>query len=133
MDTIYDPLRRKAVTATPEEIVRQWFISVLLKDSKVPAHMMTSEMGLKYGSKQYRADILVYNRTGEPLMVVECKRPDVRLGPEVTGQAMRYDLVLNVRWVVVTNGTSTCVYHRNGERFEATGRLPQYEEMICQQ
>ena len=75
--TVWDPLRRKDVALTPEEEVRQWFITVLRDGMKIPEHMMMSEVSLKVGAKPYRADIVVYDRTAKPLMVVECKRPDI--------------------------------------------------------
>ena len=43
-----DPLRRKSVRNTPEEAVRQWFISVLHEGMKVPEHMMGSEVALRH-------------------------------------------------------------------------------------
>ena len=77
--TIWDPLRKKEVALTPEEHVRQWFIGVLTQQMSVPQHLMMSEAGFKLGDKQFRADILVYDRQAKPLMVVECKRPEVEL------------------------------------------------------
>jgi hypothetical protein len=62
MRTVFDPLRRKEVALTPEEQVRQWCIGVLSGDLGVPLHMMMSEVGMKLGGKQFRADILVYDR-----------------------------------------------------------------------
>ena len=47
---IWDPLRKKEVPLTPEERVRQWFITMLRDTMHVPAHMMMSEVGLKYGA-----------------------------------------------------------------------------------
>ena len=82
MRTVFDPLRRKEVALTPEEQVRQWCIGVLSGDLGVPLHMMMSEVGMKLGGKQFRADILVYDRHARPLVVVECKRPEVELGSE---------------------------------------------------
>ena len=67
-EVIWDPLRKKEVLLTPEEKVRQWCISVLIQHCKVPAHMMMSEAGFKLGEKQFRADILVYDRKAQPLM-----------------------------------------------------------------
>ena len=58
-NTLWDPLRRKEVAATPEERVRQWFIVQLRDVFKVPMHMMMSECALMFGGKRYRADILV--------------------------------------------------------------------------
>lgn len=129
METVYDPLRRKEVAATPEERVRQWFISVLRDGAGVPAHMMMSEVGFKFGDKQFRADILAYGTDGKPLLIVECKRPDVELDEKVVRQALRYDMVLSVKYIMIANGTKTIAFARKGERFEALQSLPGWEAM----
>ena len=128
-NTIWDPLRKKEVALTPEERVRQWFIGVLASQMEVPAHMMMSETGFKLGDKQFRADILVYDRKAQPLMVVECKRPEVELTQEVLDQAIRYNMVLNVKYVIITNGNRTFIAKRAGERFEFMNSVPSYKEM----
>lgn len=130
-DKLYDPLRRKEVAATPEEQVRQWFIGVLRDSCGVPAHLMMSEAGLKLGAKSWRTDLLVYDRCGLPLAVVEFKRPDVAIDAGVAAQAMRYNQVLDVQWIILTNGNHTLVFRREGGRFVPYNGLPKYEEMIC--
>ena len=127
---VWDPLRRKEVALTPEERVRQWFISVLGDECGVPAYEMMSEATLSYGGKAWRADIVVYRRNMSPAMVVECKRPDVELTREVLEQALRYNLVLDVNWIVITNGKKTLVFARNLNDFTRMDRLPVYGE-IC--
>ena len=130
--TIWDPLRKKEVALTPEEQVRQWGIGVLNRQCEVPLHMMMSEAGLKLGDKQFRADILVYDRTARPLMIVECKRPQVELTREVLDQAVRYNMVLDVDYIMITNGTGTYVCRRNGDGgFTFIDVVPKYNEMIC--
>ncbi|MCQ2151195.1 MAG: type I restriction enzyme HsdR N-terminal domain-containing protein [Bacteroidales bacterium] len=131
--TLRDPLRRIEVTATPEEQVRQWFINELVQTFKVPVTLMMSEVGFKFGGKQYRADILIYDRAGEPLCVVECKRPEVKLTASVIEQAMRYNAVLSVRFIILTNGNITYLYRRKGDRFEPMDHIPDYEQMLCRQ
>ena len=131
--TVWDPLRKKEVTLTPEERVRQWCIGVLASQMQVPMHMMMSEAGFKLGDKQYRADILVYDRKAQPLMVVECKRPEVELTQEVLDQAVRYNMALNVRYMIITNGTRTYICQRQGDRFVFIENVPTYNEMLCQQ
>lgn len=126
---MWDPLRRKEVAETPEEQVRQWFIVQLRDVFKVPVHQMMSEVGMDFGRKKYRADILVYAPGGAPLAVVECKRPDVDLGAAVLEQAMRYNMVLGVSWLIVTNGARTLIYHRSGIQFVPYGSIPDYESM----
>ena len=137
MRTVFDPLRRKEVALTPEEEVRQWCIKVLSENLGVPLHMMMSEAGFKLGGKQFRADILVYDRQAHPLAVVECKRPEVEMSREVLDQAIRYNMVLNVRFMIITNGRQTFACRRVEEdgnvRYVFIEKVPSYEEMICQQ
>ena len=137
MQTIWDPLRKKHVALTPEERVRQWCIGVLSSDLGIPMHMMMSEVGFKLGDKQYRADILVYDRHAKPLAVVECKRPEVQIDREVLDQAVRYNMVLNVSYIIITNGTQTFACQRGNAdgkvQYFFIDKVPSYNEMICQQ
>ena len=128
--TIWDPLRKKAVVLTPEEKVRQWCIGVLASGVGVPMHMMMSEVGFSLGGKQFRADILVYDRKAQPLAVVECKRPEVELTAEVLDQALRYNMVLNVKYIIITNGTKTFIAKRQEGRFEFMNSVPSYNQML---
>jgi len=129
-DYIWDPLRKKSVRNTPEEAVRQWFISVLHEGMHVPEHMMGSEVAFRHAGKDYRADILVYGRTAHPLMIVECKRPEVALDQAVVDQALRYNNELDVKYIVVTNGTKTFIFERAGEGWQFMQRAPLWEEML---
>lgn len=137
MQTIWDPLRKRNVALTPEERVRQWCIGVLAADLGVPMHMMMSEAGFRLGDKQYRADILVYDRQARPLALVECKRPETELDREVLEQAVRYNMVLNVSYMIITNGRQTFACRRmetDGKvRYSFVDKVPSYNEMICQQ
>ena len=128
---IWDPLRKKSVRNTPEEAVRQWFISVLHEGMKVPEHMMGSEVALRHGAKEYRADIVVYNREAGPVMVVECKRPEVELDQEVGDQALRYNNELNVNYIAVTNGLKTFIFERQADGWQFMEKAPMWEEMLC--
>lgn len=127
----WDPLRKKNVPETPEEKVRQWFIVELNNTFGVPMHMMMSETGFRFGGKQYRADILVYDREAKPLLVVECKEPGVAIDAEVARQALRYNAVLDVRYIVLTNGISTYAYERRDDAFAPLRQIPSYEIMTC--
>jgi hypothetical protein len=134
MGTIWDPLRRKDVALTPEEQVRQWFIANLRDALGVPVHMMGSEVSFEFGRKHYRADIVVYSRSGSPLAVVECKRPDVEISSEVARQAMRYNAVLDVKFIFLTNGKNTYIYGRDASGvFVPMDHAPGFEEMLCRQ
>ena len=129
-DYIWDPLRKKSVRNTPEEAVRQWFISVLHEGMHVPEQMMGSEVAFSHAGKNYRADIVVYGRDARPLMAVECKRPEVTLDQAVADQALRYCNELNVKYIVITNGTRTFMFQRDGEGWRFLQKAPLWEEMI---
>ena len=131
-DRIWDPLRKKSVRLTPEEEVRQWFISVLHEGMKVPEHMMMSEVSLTWNGLDYRADLVVYDRQAHPLLVAECKRPEVELTQEVVDQAIRYNNALDVRYIVITNGLKTFMFERGTDGFAFVEKAPMWEEMLCQ-
>lgn len=129
-ELIWDPLRKKEVALTPEERVRQWCIGVLAGPMKVPMHMMMSEVGFRLGGKQFRADIVVYDRKAQPLAVVECKRPEVVIDQDVLDQAVRYNMVLNVKYMIITNGTRTFICRKEGNGYSFISDVPDYNEML---
>lgn len=135
-EQVWDPLRKKMVALTPEENVRQWFIYVLEKQMLVPKHMMMSEVSLQYGEtlhkKDFRADIVVFDRRLQPMLLVECKRAEVELTEDVVEQALRYNMVLDVRYIAITNGNRTYIFRRKGRMFEPVSKSLTYEEMLSE-
>ena len=101
---VYDVLRKKYVSLTPEEWVRQHFVWYLIEERGIPASWCVVESKLVFNSMTCRSDILVRNRQGEPAMVVECKAPSVKLSERVIGQVVKYNWTLKARYVVITNG-----------------------------
>lgn len=131
---VFDPLRRKNVRLTPEEEVRQNFIKWLADVVKVPQAMMASEYSFKFNSLLYRCDIMIFDRSLNPLGIVECKAPSVRLDADVIDQVMRYNRVLKVKFLFITNGQLTYLCKWNGEkgRYEFTSAVPVYSEMTLE-
>ena len=129
-DYIWDPLRKKSVRNTPEEAVRQWFIGVLHEGMKVPEHMMGSEVAFSHAGKDYRADVVVYDRKARPLMVVECKAATVALTDVVLDQAVRYHSVIQPRYLFLTNGATFYCYKAEGQSLQPLDHLPTYAEMM---
>jgi hypothetical protein len=80
--TVFDPVRKRHVAATPEEGVRQAVLRYLLDVLRVPANLIGVEFSLaslEPGNLR-RADIVVW-RPGAgqltPWLLVECKAPRV--------------------------------------------------------
>ena len=107
---IFDVIRKKFVALTPEEWVRQHFIHLLL-DLKYPAALMAVEKLVLVNNLRQRADLVVYNRKGEAALIVECKAPEIELCNKTIQQAARYNIQLDVPFIIVTNGMATyCVF-----------------------
>jgi len=102
-EQIFDPVRKKWVSLTEEEKVRQFFILQLINELKVPASHISVERKITLNGLTKRYDIVVY-KEAKPWMVVECKAPHISLTQEVMEQAGRYNQTLNAEIIGVTNG-----------------------------
>lgn len=129
---MYDPLRRKNVPDTPEEFVRQWFIKWLIDDKGYSVLRMSSEYSFSYNRLSYRADIVVFGKQLEPLLLVECKAPSVKIDKSVVEQGLRYNRVLSVKFMIFTNGNSHYLCKRNKDTgfFESVKEVPSYQELL---
>lgn len=102
---ILDILRHKFVALTPEEWVRQHFTHYLIAHKGYPPELMANEVAVSFNGMSRRCDTVVYSREGlKPLMIIEYKRPDVEITQKVFNQICRYNMVLEVQYLVVSNG-----------------------------
>jgi type I site-specific restriction-modification system R (restriction) subunit len=106
---VYDPIRKKYLLATPEEWVRQLFISFLVSEKNIPLNKIAVEKQLVINSMQRRFDIVVYGENFVPLTIIECKSPKVSISDDTFRQASAYNLELRAPFLIVTNGMTT--YH----------------------
>ena len=105
---VLDPVRRRWVTLTPEEEVRQHTILMLHNHYGYPLELMQVEGAITLNGMTRRCDIVVY-RDDRPWMIVECKRPDIPINQKVCDQACRYNTVLQVPLLLLTNGRQQIV------------------------
>ncbi len=101
---IFDSIRRKYILLTPEEWVRQNFIQYLIHEKKYPQSLMAVEKQITMNGKLFRFDLLMYNRNGYPNLMVEFKAPEVKITQNAFDQVVRYNMVLHVQQVIVSNG-----------------------------
>ncbi|WP_128547518.1 type I restriction enzyme HsdR N-terminal domain-containing protein [Larkinella soli] len=114
---IFDVLRKKYVRMTPEEWVRQHVVHLLINQYEYPKALIRGEGGMTLNQLQKRTDLLVYDRSGKPYLLVECKAPTVALTQQVFDQVARYNHVHQAPYLVVTNGLvhfCCCVDHAEG-------------------
>ena len=101
---IFDRLRRRFVTLTPEEWVRQNFVEFLIADRGFPAGLMSNEMSLTQNGICRRCDTVVTDQHGSPMVIVEYKAPSIKITQTVFDQICRYNMVLQAKYLIVSNG-----------------------------
>lgn len=103
---IFDVIRKRFMPLTPEEWVRQNIIHYLLEEKKISRSLLAIEKQLNLNGLSKRTDIVVYNNSGLPQMIIECKAPSVKITQAVCNQAARYNLTLRVKYLLLTNGNT---------------------------
>lgn len=99
-----DELRKKYVVLSPEEWVRQHIVQYLINFKDYPKGLISLEKGLRVNDLLKRTDVLVFDSNTEPLLLIECKAPEVKITQEVFDQASRYNSVYKVKYILITNG-----------------------------
>jgi Type I restriction enzyme R protein N terminus (HSDR_N) len=103
---IFDPLRKKYIILSPEEWVRQHVAQYLINQKNVPSSLIALEREIVYNGLNKRFDILIHNKKGEPVMIVECKAPAVKIKQKTFDQAAMYAFSLESKYILVSNGIS---------------------------
>ena len=109
---------------TPEEWVRQNFLQYLTQTKKYPASLIAVEKEIKLGELKKRFDIVVYDKNSKPWMIVECKEMNVSLDKSVLDQILRYNISLDVPYLVITNGSYCMALKLNENLMQGIGVLP---------
>ncbi|MCC7303534.1 MAG: type I restriction enzyme HsdR N-terminal domain-containing protein [Bacteroidia bacterium] len=126
---IFDPIRKKNVALTPEEWVRQNIIRYLTDIKGYPGSRLAVEKQILLNGMQRRCDIVYYNRSGTPEMIVECKAPEIRITQAAFDQTARYNMTLKVPLLVITNGIEhfCCRISWESAGFEFLKEIPECE------
>lgn len=121
---IFDEFRKRWILLTPEEWVRQNFLQYLTQIKKYPASLIAIEKEIKLGELKKRFDIVVYDAETKPWMIIECKEMNVALDRAVLDQVLRYNISLNVSYLVITNGTDCMAFSLKENKVSVLDFLP---------
>lgn len=132
---IFDSIRKKYVVLTPEEWVRQNLIEYLVIEKGYPKGLIAVETSLKHNGRSRRSDILCYHNNNYPILLVECKAPDVKISQETFDQISRYNLTYKVPFLLVSNGLQHFVCQVNFESKTTSylQEVPHYNELLRNQ
>lgn len=101
---VWDPTRKKQIVLTPEEWVRQHFVNYLVAQKGYSQSLIANEVAIKLNGTLKRCDTVVYDQQLVPLAIVEYKAPHITISPAVFDQIARYNMVLRVPYLIVSNG-----------------------------
>lgn len=126
---IFDVIRRRYVALTPEEWVRQHFVHFLLNHKGYPQALMANEVQLQLNGTKKRCDTVLYRRNLTAQMIVEYKAPDIEITQAVFDQITRYNMVLKVDYLVVSNGIQhyCCRINYENNSYAFLPDIPDYQ------
>ncbi|MEJ6547367.1 MAG: type I restriction enzyme HsdR N-terminal domain-containing protein [Flavobacteriaceae bacterium] len=125
---IFDIIRKKFVIILPEEWVRQHVVWYLIMEKKYPKSLINVEKQLQVNGLTKRYDVVVYQKDGSILLLVECKSPEVKISQETFNQIARYNKSLNAVYLMVTNGLHHyyCSQNFKEEKYMFLKNIPDY-------
>ena len=107
-EQIFCEWRHRWVRLTPEEWIRQQLLHRLVEQLGYPASRIAVEAAFQMANgKAFRADAVVYDRHMMPLVLIECKAETVPLTQKTLDQALTYNRLLNVPYLLLNNGPQT--------------------------
>ena len=131
-DQIFDDLRRCYVALTPEEWVRQHFVHMLIEHKGYPATLTANEVAISLNGMNRRCDTVVYDKGLRPRAIIEYKAPSVKIDGKVFAQIARYNLVLRVDYLIVSNGLHhyCCKMDYDNNSYTFLNEIPAYTDII---
>jgi hypothetical protein len=128
---IFDVSRKRYVALTPEEWVRQNCLHYLRDHKHFPVGVMAVEKSLILNRQQMRCDIIAYSKQSKPILLVECKAPDVAIDQSTFDQIIVYNMQFKVPYLFVTNGIKhfCCRVDLNSSSISFVDEIPKYHEI----
>ena len=129
---VFDFLRKRFVALTPEEWVRQQFTHFLVEHKGYPAMFIGNEITLSVCRLSRRCDSVVFNKSAEPVMIIEYKAPTVKITQKVFEQICSYNIALHAPYLTVSNGLQSycCRIDKEANTYEFLKDIPAYGELL---
>ena len=127
---LFDTIRKKFVDVTPEEWVRQHIIHYLISHKEFPASFISVEKQINLNGTKKRYDVVVFNPLLKPILIIECKAPQIEINQLTINQALRYNLELQVPFVFLSNGLNHIFIKMEGDSPKILKNIPNYSELL---
>lgn len=128
---VYDEFRRKYVRLTPEEWVRQNFAHYLVNEKSYPSSRIIIEKTLRINKMVKRCDMVICDNSGNPVILIECKSPDIKISQATFEQVAIYNISFRVEFLIITNGVKhfCCRVDFNTSEINFLNEIPDYQRI----
>jgi len=127
---VFDIIRKKFIDITPEEWVRQHIVHFLIQHKQVPTSMISIEKQLILNNTKRRTDIVIFNSLLKPLLIIECKAPQIEINQLTINQALRYNIELKVPAIFLSNGLQHVFLKLENEGPKVLKEIPDYQSLL---
>lgn len=115
---VFDPLRKKFIVITPEEIVRQLWILYFLEIRKVNKKLIAVERVFKMEGMIRRFDLVIFDKATHLFLLAEFKAPGIKISQATFDQIARYNLQLQVPYALISNGSAHYCFQIDDDKKE---------------
>ncbi|MDO9154037.1 MAG: type I restriction enzyme HsdR N-terminal domain-containing protein [Paludibacter sp.] len=128
---IFDIIRKKFVSLTPEEWVRQHFVRFLVEEKGFPGSLIAIEKQLNVNGLKKRCDAVLYSIDTQPKVIMEFKAPTVAISQDTFDQAAVYNSKLMVNILMVSNGLThyCCKVDTNNSKYTFFPEIPHFDTL----
>ena len=128
---VFDQLRKRYVSLSPEEYVRQQFTTWLISEFNYPPSLMANEIAVDVNGMKKRCDTIVFNSDGTPLIILEYKAPTVTISQNTFDQIVRYNMSLKAKYLIISNGINhyCCKIDYRNNNYHFIPTIPDFREL----
>jgi len=126
---VYDPVRTKWYLLQPEELVRQLILIHLIEEMGYPPKLIGVEKQIIINQQKKRFDIVIFDKSAEPYILVETKSPTHTINQSTALQIAHYNTHLKAKYLWLSNGHENLYYEMNykQESIKQITSLPNYQ------
>ena len=130
---IFDSQRKRYVSLTPEEWVRQHFIRFLIEEKGYPAAYLAIEKQLNMNGMKKRCDAILYNKHALPILIIELKAPNIPITQATFDQVAVYNSKLKVDFFIISNGLVhyCCRVNTKTAQYEFFSEIPDFALLLA--
>lgn len=103
---LWNPILKKAFKNLPEERVRLQLVDYLTEEAAFSKNRLSFEtpVNLPRDKAASRTDLICYDSDFKPLLLIECKAPEIKLDGKAAIQISRYNQMVGASTLMISNG-----------------------------